>query len=91
MTQVLGIVGGIGPESTIAYYRAIVAKFRDRGTSSGYPRIIINSIDASAMLALMPAGRYEELATMLAREVDALVTPLAAPRSIRCLQTHGWN
>src|SRR5262249_48790353 len=61
-----------GPESTVAYYRAIIAKFRDRGASSGYPRIIISSIDASAMLALMPAGQYEELATMMVREVDAL-------------------
>jgi aspartate racemase len=69
----IGIVGGIGPESTIAYYRAIIAKFRDRSPSSGYPRIIVNSIDATAMLALMPLGRYDDLATMMVREVDAVV------------------
>src|SRR5262245_16690074 len=69
---VVGIVGGIGPESTIAYYRAIVAKVRARNESAGYPRIIINSIDASAMLALIPQRRFDELATMLAREIDAL-------------------
>jgi aspartate racemase len=66
----IGIVGGIGPESTIAYYRAIVAKVRDR--DAGYPRVIINSIDAAAMLALIPQGRFDELATMLAGAVDAL-------------------
>lgn len=66
----IGIVGGIGPESTIAYYRAIVAKVRDR--DAGYPRVIINSIDAAAMLSLIPQGRFDELATMLARAVDAL-------------------
>jgi aspartate racemase len=71
MTGKIGIVGGIGPESTIAYYRAIVAKARERDSSS-YPRIIINSIDASAMLALIPQQRFDDLATMLAREVDAL-------------------
>ena len=69
---VVGIVGGIGPESTIAYYRAIVAKVRARNENAGYPRIIINSIDASAMLALIPQQRFDDLATMLAREVDAL-------------------
>jgi aspartate racemase len=71
-TSVVGIVGGIGPESTIAYYRAIVAKVRARNENAAYPRIIINSIDASAMLALIPQRRFDELATMLAREVDAL-------------------
>jgi aspartate racemase len=69
-TPAVGIVGGIGPESTIAYYRAIFLKVRERG--AGFPRIIINSIDASAMLALVPAGRYDDLATMLVGEVDAL-------------------
>ena len=68
----VGIVGGIGPESTIAYYRAIVSAFRDRGASAGYPRVIINSIDASAMLALMPQQRYDDLAALLVREVEAL-------------------
>lgn len=68
----VGIVGGIGPESTIAYYRAIIAKVRGRDAHAAYPRVIINSIDASAMLALIPQGRFDDLATMLAREVDAL-------------------
>lgn len=68
----VGIVGGIGPESTIAYYRAIVSAFRDRGASAGYPRVIINSIDASEMLALMPQQRYDDLAGLLVREVEAL-------------------
>jgi aspartate racemase len=72
MKPAVGIVGGIGPESTIAYYRAIVAKFRDGRSGAGFPRVIINSIDASAMLALMPAGRYDDLATLLVDAVDAL-------------------
>ena len=72
MTPALGIVGGIGPESTIAYYRAIISKFRHRAPNAGYPRVIINSIDASQMLSLMPERRYDELGHLLVREVDAL-------------------
>jgi aspartate racemase len=71
MTTV-GIVGGIGPESTIAYYRAIIAKFRARHANDGYPRIIINSIDVTAMLALIPQQRFDDLATMLVDAIDAL-------------------
>ena len=28
--KTLGIIGGIGPESTIEYYRAIIATYRER-------------------------------------------------------------
>jgi aspartate racemase len=68
----VGIVGGIGPESTIAYYRAIISKFRDRGASPGYPRILISSIDASEMLALIPTGRFDDLAGLMVGEIDNL-------------------
>ena len=39
----LGIIGGIAPDSTIDYYRQIIA--RCRLVSGKYPQIIINSID----------------------------------------------
>jgi aspartate racemase len=57
----VGIVGGFGPESTIAYCRAIVDGFRQRTGGTQYPRVIINSIDASAMLALIPQQRFDDL------------------------------
>jgi aspartate racemase len=40
-----GIVGGIGPESTIEYYRGIVRLYRERNPDGSYPKIVINSID----------------------------------------------
>jgi aspartate/glutamate racemase len=39
----LGIIGGIGPESTVVYYRALVAAGRELGGAA--PPILINSID----------------------------------------------
>lgn len=47
----LGIIGGIGPESTVVYYRALVAAGRKRlgGTS---PPLLINSIDVQTVLHL---------------------------------------
>jgi aspartate/glutamate racemase len=41
-----GIVRGIGPESTIEYYRQIVAAYRVRLRYDSYPSVIINSIEA---------------------------------------------
>jgi len=42
--RILGIVGGTGPESTVDYYRSLVATWRRRRPDGTYPRVIINSI-----------------------------------------------
>lgn len=67
-----GIIGGIGPESTIAYYRHIVAGYRARAPSGAYPALIINSIDFSAMLALLERDNRVGLVDFLLAEVEAL-------------------
>jgi aspartate racemase len=36
--KTIGIVGGIGPESTIDYYRMLIAAYRERVPTSSYPR-----------------------------------------------------
>jgi aspartate racemase len=41
----LGVVGGIGPESTIAYYRLIIAAVRERWPDHPQAPVLINSID----------------------------------------------
>ena len=51
----VGIVGGIGPESTIQYYRLMIAAYRDRKRDGSYPSILINSIDMKTMLDLIGA------------------------------------
>lgn len=66
-----GIVGGIGPEATLDYYRLAVELFRQR-SGGGYPRLIIDSIDLGRMLELMAQGRLEDVAAYLREEVDRL-------------------
>ena len=46
----LGMIGGLGPESTIAYYRSIIAAGRERGAVGEYPPVLINSIDLQRVL-----------------------------------------
>lgn len=67
-----GMIGGLGPESTIDYYRSILARFRARQPDSGYPRIIINSLDVDKGIAMLDAGRLDDLADYLALGVEAL-------------------
>jgi aspartate racemase len=68
-----GIIGGLGPESTIDYYRSIIARYRARKTDAGYPQIVINSLDVDKGIALLDAGRLDELASYLTAGVELLV------------------
>ncbi len=67
-----GIIGGIGPESTIEYYRAIIASYRQKVRDGSYPSIMINSIDMKQMLDLISTNRLQELTEYLLREVQKL-------------------
>ena len=67
-----GIVGGIGPESTVEYYRQVVALCRQRAGDGSYPSMLINSIDLKRMLDLVAEGRLSELTGFLLEEVDRL-------------------
>jgi len=68
-----GMIGGLGPESTIDYYRSILARYRARKPDSGYPQIIINSLDVDKGIAMLDAGQLDKLADYLASGVEALV------------------
>ena len=71
--RTIGMIGGIGPESTIDYYRSIIARYRARRPDGGYPHVIINSLDVDKGLAMLDAGRLDELANYLAAGLELLV------------------
>jgi aspartate racemase len=68
-----GMIGGLGPESTIDYYRLIIARCRARKPASGYPHVIINSLDVEKGIAMLDAGQLEDLADYLSMGVELLV------------------
>jgi aspartate racemase len=68
-----GMIGGLGPESTIDYYRSILARYRTRKPDGGYPHVIINSLDVDKGIAMLDAGRLEALADYLAAGLEPLV------------------
>jgi aspartate racemase len=66
-----GIIGGIGPDSTIEYYRSIVSAYR-AARSDHYPQLLINSIDMHRMLDMVGRNRLAELAEYLGEQIAAL-------------------
>jgi aspartate racemase len=70
--RTIGMIGGVGPESTIDYYRSIIARYRARQPDAGYPHVVINSLDVDKALAILDAGRLDELANYVAAGVELL-------------------
>jgi aspartate racemase len=70
--KTVGIIGGIAPESTVAYYRLIVAAYREQKPDGSYPSIVINSIDMTKMLDFVGANELEKLIEYLLDEVRKL-------------------
>jgi aspartate racemase len=70
--KTLGIIGGIGPESTIEYYRRIHALYRQLIADGSAPSILINSIDNRKVLDLVGANKPDELIGYLIVEVEKL-------------------
>jgi aspartate racemase len=72
MTTV-GIIGGIGPESTVEYYRGLIAGYRQMRPDGSYPSIILNSLDVTKLLAWMNANQLGEVTDYLVDALEKLV------------------
>ena len=68
----IGLVGGIGPESTLDYYGRIIAAFRENAAESGYPEIVVYSANLSELLAILETGDMPGLSDWLVGKVKAL-------------------
>jgi len=68
----VGIVGGIGPESTIEYYRFIIEGYRERNRDGSYPLIVINSVDLHRLIGWINAGDLDSFADYLTAGVETL-------------------
>lgn len=70
--MIIGLIGGLGPESTVDYYQRLVAAYRQRVTDGNYPHIVIDSMNLKRAVDLVSADKLDELAAELAREIDRL-------------------
>ena len=70
--KMLGIIGGVGPESTIEYYQNVIALYRERQRDGSYPEFIINSVDLKKGLDFMAANNLTGMADYLLEEIGKL-------------------
>src|SRR5258708_1847978 len=71
--RTIGMIGGLGPESTIDYYRSLIARYRAPRPHAGYTHLVINSLDVDKGITMLDAGRFDELADYLANGLELLV------------------
>jgi len=70
--KTIGIIGGLGPESTLDYYREIIAAFKSSHGNLQYPEILIYSMNLSEVLPLVNEKDWPGLSGILLKKIDAL-------------------
>jgi aspartate racemase len=62
MHKTIGILGGLSPESTVAYYSYIIRKYTERFGDYSYPEIIIYSVNFQRYIAWGQSGQWKHIA-----------------------------
>jgi len=70
--KTVGVIGGVGPESTIDYYRLIIGEYQKQKPDGSYPPIIINSINLQKMVGFLEANDLASLTAALVDEIGKL-------------------
>ena len=70
--KTVGIIGGIGPESTIDYYRAILAAYSEHRSDRSNPSILINSIDLDRLRDMFESNQHQAIVDYLTVELRRL-------------------
>jgi aspartate racemase len=68
----IGIIGGVGPASTVEYYNRLINGYRNIKNDGNYPQIFINSINMNEMLNYISKNDYENLIILLVNEIEKL-------------------
>jgi aspartate racemase len=72
MVKRIGLVGGLGPEATLEYYRGIIDVFKSTDTSLNYPEIVIYSVNMSELIGMMKNKEYDQVVEYLLRVIESL-------------------
>jgi aspartate racemase len=70
--KTLGMIGGVGPESTIDYYKNIIAMYRERKPDGHYPQFVINSIDLQKGIDFLEPNDLAGMTDFLLGEIKKL-------------------
>jgi aspartate racemase len=67
-----GLIGGIGPESSIEYYRLIIRRYKEKLDTKDYPEIVMHSINMTEMLDYVFTNQLDRLVEFLTEKIAVL-------------------
>ena len=68
----IALVGGLGPEGTLEYYRGIISGFKADYNELGYPEMVIESLNLKVILSLADAGNWGEISQIVGLKFEGL-------------------
>ncbi len=69
----LGMVGGLGPESTVEYYQSIITQYQEKmGSKEVLPELFINSINMYRVFEFISKDDLQGLANYLVEAIETL-------------------
>ncbi len=78
----IGLIGGTGPESTLVYYRELNRRINEKYNNSGFPELVIESVNLNKALGLVGEEKFSDLTSYLG---GALKNLEASGADIVCL------
>lgn len=70
--KTIGILGGLGPESTSDYYREIISAFNTKYTELAYPEIIIYSVNINELMQFVKISAWGKLTAWLLGKIQCI-------------------
>ncbi len=70
--KTIGIIGGLGPESTLDYYKGIITRFQDDHPDQAYPEIVVYSANLNEFISLMEQKEWQKITEYLTEKISVL-------------------
>ena len=70
--KTIGIIGGLGPESTLDYYKGIIRAVQEVDPDLAYPEIIVFSADLNKFISLMEQQDWPGITDYLVERINAV-------------------
>ena len=88
----IGLVGGLGPTSTVYYYLGIIERCQSQNGENAYPKIVIDSVDMSEHIEAFEKNDYDKICKLLLKSLDDLKKAGAELAAITANTEHiVWN
>lgn len=70
--KTIGLIGGLGPESTVDYYKEIISSFNSKHADLAYPEIVIYSANLNEFMGLVNTKQWKKISEWLLEKVSIL-------------------